>query len=247
MLTKIFSILGLSEKDERIYRATLELGSQPASVIAQRVGLKRVDTYNHLTNLSKRNICKSRGHNGMKHFKACPPDQLLKLIKDRKLMIKEAESQFKTILPSLLKGQCFKNPEVVFYDGRDGAIELFERYYHCKEKLVRFYGSNVKVSRVTGKSNDTEFYIEQRIKNGIKLKQLVPGDDYGKELKLGDPQALRETKFLPENTNPNASLLMYDDELVILVNQEPFLGVSVKSSDIVIMLKEFFDTLWGSI
>ncbi|HAU39390.1 MAG: hypothetical protein UV80_C0010G0019 [Candidatus Peregrinibacteria bacterium GW2011_GWF2_43_17] len=69
MLSKVFQILGLREKDEQIYLTALELGAmQPASVIARISGFKRIDAYNHLCGMAEMGIFNIRNKNGVIYF-----------------------------------------------------------------------------------------------------------------------------------------------------------------------------------
>ena len=56
MLKSILQKIGLSDKDAEVYLACLELGTQPASVIARKAGLKRPTTYLILEGLLKRGL-----------------------------------------------------------------------------------------------------------------------------------------------------------------------------------------------
>ncbi|EKD63917.1 MAG: hypothetical protein ACD_51C00150G0003 [uncultured bacterium] len=91
MLSEIFQILGLRGKDIRIYLSSLRLGPQPASVIARKTGLKRVDTYNHLIKLCGIGVFRIQKRGKVAFFSTCAPEQLSDLIKIKKSLIVEAE------------------------------------------------------------------------------------------------------------------------------------------------------------
>jgi hypothetical protein len=74
-----------------IYLAALELGLQPASVIARKAGLKRVDTYNHLRKLCGIGIFRVDRKDGVTFFTTCSPERLVCLIKIKKHIIAEVE------------------------------------------------------------------------------------------------------------------------------------------------------------
>ncbi|MBU1018683.1 MAG: hypothetical protein ABII07_02505 [Patescibacteria group bacterium] len=240
MLTKIFRVLDLSQKHELLYAEALKLGEQPASVLAQKVHLNRSDAYKHLKTLCEMGIFRGRKRNGIKHFTACSPDKLIGLIKDREASIHEARIQLDNIMPALMSAE-----DIVFYKERKGAMDLLERSLKCREKFIRFYGSSLNVANVTSRSHDEKHYIATRVREGIRLRQLIPRDHYGKRLSLNDKEELRETKFLISSAVPDSTLLMYDDELIILINKDPFLGFLVKNHEIVKLFKGWFDALWG--
>lgn len=71
MLSGVFQILGLKEKDEQIYLTALELGTmQPASVIARVSGFKRIDVYNHLRDMARMGVFNIHDRNGVLYFEA---------------------------------------------------------------------------------------------------------------------------------------------------------------------------------
>lgn len=93
----IFQILGLSGRDMQIYLAALKLGSQPASVIARKAGLKRVNTYNHLKRLCETGVFRMYRRDGVTFFDTCEPERLGDLIKVKKSLIVEAEDGLRRI------------------------------------------------------------------------------------------------------------------------------------------------------
>jgi len=86
MLSRIFQILGLKEKDQQIYMTALELGMmQPASVIARVSGFKRTDVYNHLRNMSEIGIFTIHDRNGVLYFEPMDASSL-KPIAEKKIL-----------------------------------------------------------------------------------------------------------------------------------------------------------------
>ena len=84
MLSGIFQILGLREKDEQIYLTALELGAmQPASVIARISGFKRIDAYNHLRGMAEMGVFNIHDKNGVLYFEPCGILSLKSLIQRR--------------------------------------------------------------------------------------------------------------------------------------------------------------------
>lgn len=53
MLQEFFHRIGLGEKEQTLYMALAELGVQPASALARRIGLDRVVTYKHLKRMAE--------------------------------------------------------------------------------------------------------------------------------------------------------------------------------------------------
>ena len=80
----VFTSLGLSTKEARLYDILLERGSAQAAVLEQESGLKK-NTYNLLKNLEKNGLVSLIKKDSRKYYQATDPQQLELLIKKQKL------------------------------------------------------------------------------------------------------------------------------------------------------------------
>ncbi len=80
MLKQILQNQGLTSKEIAIYTCLLELGEQPASIVARRVNLPRSGCYNVLSRLCSRGLLIQIVKNRLTHYAASSPSALLEQI-----------------------------------------------------------------------------------------------------------------------------------------------------------------------
>lgn len=69
--------IGFIGKEADIYLSLMQLGMQPASVVAEKVRLNRVTTYSALRKLVERGLAHMTTRNNMHYFAVEPPEKLL--------------------------------------------------------------------------------------------------------------------------------------------------------------------------
>ena len=127
-IDSILSEFGLTQPEVNVYKAGLELGSRPASIIAQRAGFKRGHTYNVLSLLQQKGIAQEFVKNSVKHFTFSPPEVLVAMLENQQQELAAKKERLLKVLPELekLRSQIASDPKVKFYQGVEGVKEIFE-------------------------------------------------------------------------------------------------------------------------
>ncbi|MCF7835696.1 MAG: helix-turn-helix domain-containing protein [Candidatus Marinimicrobia bacterium] len=86
--------LGLSEKEAKVYLASLELGEATVQEIAKQAGVNRPTTYVQIEKLTKMGLMSSVEKEGKKYFNAEEPNQLLKILEKQKKRNREEKGAF---------------------------------------------------------------------------------------------------------------------------------------------------------
>ncbi|MCB0360843.1 MAG: hypothetical protein KDD44_14440, partial [Bdellovibrionales bacterium] len=125
-VVEALSAFGLSESEIAVYQATLQLGTRPASVIAQKAGLKRGHTYNVLGQLAQKGIVQELVKNSVRHFTCSPPERLIGLLEHRESEISRQKDLLRQAIPKLeaLRNPNHAQPRVRFYQGEAGVREI---------------------------------------------------------------------------------------------------------------------------
>jgi sugar-specific transcriptional regulator TrmB len=110
-LTDTLAPLGLKEQETAVYRAALALGARPASVIAQKAGLKRGHTYNVLQGLGDKGLVQEFVKGGVRHYVCSPPQSLLAIAWGREEELRRTKARLEELIPEL----------VIREDGRGSA------------------------------------------------------------------------------------------------------------------------------
>jgi sugar-specific transcriptional regulator TrmB len=108
ILSDALSAFALSKSELAVYRASMELGARPASIIARRAGLNRPYTYDILAMLTKKGLVQEVRRNSVKQFSCTPPDDLVEIVRRREEKLSSQKQALVTSLP-LLKQLSIEN------------------------------------------------------------------------------------------------------------------------------------------
>ena len=127
-ITSALTGFGLSGPELSVYIALLELGAQPASVLAKRSHLKRGHTYNMLRLLSEKGIVQSfeRGHTT--YYSGSSPSALLTLLDHQTDDITKKKQHLVQVIPDLerIRNPLSVQPKVRLFEGVSGMKEMYE-------------------------------------------------------------------------------------------------------------------------
>jgi len=241
LISTTIESFNLSEKEARVYLASLELGRATASDIAKKAELNRVTTYEILKRLILRGLASAINLEKVRYFQVIDPDKFLEKM-DRQL------SMAKEHLPELhlIKGSNRKNkPRVEFYEGIEGLRLIYDDTVNCEEKILYNIANPVDLIPFMGQEFISN-YIKRRKKRRVKINLLLPDIDKNRHYKEMDKVEFRETRFL-DNKNlqiPN-EIIIYDNK-VALLSFSGRIGVIVEDADISQSLKTIWKMLWDS-
>lgn len=242
--------LGLTEKQAKMYVASLFLGPASAQKIAEQSGINRPTTYDSLEELAKLGLI-SRSKNDTKTvFVASGPESLKDWLKRQAEQLQQRSQTLDELLPEL---QQIKRtdatdaegaPLVRFVHGKAGVDAIWS-YVMRKAKtgdqifsmanwdeVLKTYPDFLKTNpsfRVSKKLSSRHFYY--------RSKQALPSD----------PQLLRETVRLPYP--PAADVTLYEDMAVLLSygkGKKEWTGIIIENKDIVAVLRQLFDLAWNN-
>lgn len=126
-----------TEREAKIYIATLELWSAMVSSIARRAWEHRVSTYSVLKDLKSRWIAQEITKNSVKYYSVISPEELLKREKHKYEKLQAALPEL-TALSNLYSNK----PKVYYYDNIDVVKSLFkdilDAWNHLQEPFKTF-------------------------------------------------------------------------------------------------------------
>ncbi len=240
--------LGFNASESAVYIASLELGSQPASVIAKKAKLKRGQTYNILSQLKDRGIIQEFTKDGVRHFVGQSPSTLLSMISVREEELAVQKQKLLQLVPILekLRNPLIVQPKVRFYQGIQGLKEVyndtirdpgqiiyavcdFEHTFpaeHSKELhdwlwkyTDRRAAENVWLHGIVNKSKDSDLAYKWRRKQKRKMKML-------------------KDVYLP------VELIVYGDKVALISTKEDMVGVIIEDKPIAEMLRNVHRAIW---
>lgn len=130
--------IGLSDKESKVYLASVELGPSPVQVIARKAGVNRATTYVMIESLTERGLMSSHQRDKKRFFSAASPENILAMIRSEKERIQTKEEGFRKILAdlSLLATAGKEQPKVSFFEGEQGIERLREAIRESKVESI---------------------------------------------------------------------------------------------------------------
>lgn len=240
--------LGLTHHQAKIYRASLEIGAQPASVIAKQTGLKRSHTYILLGQMKDMGYIQEFIKNGIRHFVSCSPATLLSMLTNRSQEIEARKEKLLQMLPSLdaIRNPLITQPKVRFYQGVEGLKEVYNDTIREKTDAIyalcdwehlfpaerskelhdwmwdyadRRAGKNIWFLAIGNKSPESDIAFRRGRKQKRKIRMLIG-------------------VYLP------VELMIYGDKVALMSTKDDMVGVIIEDKAIAETLRNFHKAVW---
>lgn len=128
MPTDIFSLftsLGLSDSESKVYFASLSLGPAAVQDIAKKAKLSRTATYAAVEALQNRGLMSSYDRGKKRVFAAEEPERAVSHFKEKVHDMQEKIDTLNSILPEIKLMSGGERPAVRFYEGKEALYALF--------------------------------------------------------------------------------------------------------------------------
>lgn len=242
--------LGLSEKEAKVYVASLILGPATVQQIANQADIKRVTTYVILEALAGLGLVSQSSHGKKTYFSAEEPVNLKRLLDKKAQEIANQKEAFKAFLPDLesLKSIAPESPTVKYYDTIEGLRTVIGSFllsavandtdyiygFSDLDKVEKFFP---EIARNQGNPD--------RIKAGKRSKFLYTSER-GAIYKSSDAASNRESRYIPADMYPiSGDLTMAGDYTLFLsLDSEHPLGVTIKSAGLATVMRSLFELAW---
>lgn len=157
-ISSFFQKLGLEEKTVKVLLATLQLGYQPASVIAKHAGLDRTSTYRLLKELLQKKLVAESKKRGISVFYVEKLSVIEDYLNDQKKKTDALKLEFEALMPELanLRGTVQELPKIQIYEGYERLKvfyrDIVNRAEEQKLLLIRILGSNTFAQKLEQKN-----------------------------------------------------------------------------------------------
>lgn len=243
--------LGLSNKEARVYVASLMLGPSPVQKIGDFAGIKRVTTYVILESLVNLGLVSHVTKGKKTLFIAEDPANLRRLLSKKEEALKEQKSSFEAILPQLknLKTLPADTPGVRFYDSAEGIRSVLANFIsNHKGSVERAYG-------ISNADQIEEFFPEIRFSTGNPDRisaglpsRVIYTSTRGRLNHKDNDQLNRELRYVPQDKYPitgDLTIVGHHIIMLSLTGNRP-LGITIESKNIANNLIAFFELAWES-
>src|SRR3989338_6670741 len=166
---------GLDKNETVVYLACLRLSPALASAIAKTANIPRASIYDILERLMARGIVSYSIQNGKKYFTTAPPEQLIKLLEDKKTALEQALHELK-----LMQKKEEVMPKIQVYTGKEGLKTVFNDIVRTRKTIYAYGAAGLSEKNLKW---DFQKIIEARIKAGIRFKVIFYKSAFAQEKK----------------------------------------------------------------
>lgn len=237
---KQLELLGLNDKESRLYLAALELGTFSVLEVAAKSGLKRPTCYIILEDLSQRGLISMILGEGKKQYKVEPPTAFIRQAKNN---LKYAEQ----IVPSLsaILSEDKEKPKLKYYFGQKGLQNMYDDMLVTRSKIMYYVGANE--SRINPVGEDfLKDWIKRRLAKRIKVKTIRMREaqpvDY---LLSASTELLREVRYAPKGTFIPDTLCVIGNKVTVIFTQKGNFGFTIDSPEFSQTILSLFKVLWN--
>lgn len=245
MLIKELQKIGLSDKESKVYLATLGLGKASVQTIAAKAGVNRATTYSVLGTLKEKGLCSTFQKGKKTFFVVSSPEYLKEIFEIKKIEIEEKQKALDVMLPEL--SAIFTNqkqdPVIRYFEGKQGMLNCVNEYIADKkanemEPVRMIYNKDLLDQTFT--AEEREKYKKIRLGNRVRSKVLYTNET-GELPDTPDGKRLR----IPTDKFPiTCDIGMRGDKIRIASLGKRLSAVLITDKEIVNTLKSLFDLAW---
>jgi sugar-specific transcriptional regulator TrmB len=228
---------GLNDKEIKLYRLCLKLGSSGIKRISDLSDLPRTTCYDILNSLIHKGLITHVTKESVRYFEASDPKFLLATLKNKQKKIEE-------VLPQLTKDwkSVAERPRIELFAGANGIKALFnEILREGKEWLVI---GNQKVFESQYGWFPPQF-IRQRVKAGVSIRGIYEDSETMRKLKLVDKTELRHAKLSNFMNNQKGEFYVFGNKIgmVSFSEREP-LAILIENKELSELMRSIFMQVW---
>jgi len=233
-------LLGLNQKEAKIYLATLELGEASIQEISKQSGIGRVLIYSIIEKLINQGLISVVVRGKKRRFVAIEPKELKGIIKRRSEVLEGTIPE----LEALSGAVALDRPRVKVYEGLKGAKLVYQDILNTKKSVKAFTGVK-RGHEALGKF--VKEFVSQRAKLGISIKVIAPDDFWGQRQQKEDPKVRRETRLIPKERFPfEMETNIYGNKVnFVAFRKGRLVGVIIENYEIAKTMESIFDFAWG--
>jgi len=238
-LTQALRAFGFDRKETQVYLAGLELGPSTVLALSRRTRLARTTLYPILEDLRQHGYFRLVKQRRGSMYTAEAPALL-----ERKF--RERAQQLAGALPQLtaLRGTVHEGAGVTLYEGSEGFRQLWQRIFHSGVKEYRIMTSGVGLLEFVKEPYLVERIIAERIRRGIRSRQLIVDSIAARKIIAKDAGEFRESRLLPRGAVLPATVLIFGEEVAFITTRRENTMILVASGDAAVSFQTLFGLLW---
>ncbi|MFA5967392.1 MAG: helix-turn-helix domain-containing protein [Patescibacteria group bacterium] len=250
-IERLLGEIGLSAKEQAVYRAVVELGDAPVSPIAKRARINRATAYSILDHLIGKGLVAKSEQKKKLHYSAKGTGELEEYLMSQKANWDGIIHTFHHLKPELeaLLGSAGVKPTVRFFEGKLGVKEVFFDQIRGDHKEILAYGSAGKLEELMG-SDYLKMFTKQKSKTNIVTRAILPDEpisrEYVKKYYPEKGKQLFDIKVVsPDEFPMEMEMNIYGNKVsMISLNPAEPVAVIIESPALVRNQRIIFNLLW---
>ena len=230
----ILQELGLSVTEAKVYLALLELGSGLAGEITKKSEINRTNVYDALERLIEKGLVTYVISANRKVFESVDPKRLQEILEEKQQKLNSVMNELQSKYNSSKSKE-----EATIFKGKKGIKSIFEDILKEKKDLF-VYGAESRFADMFPAYQ--KHWNKRRVKLKISVKMIY--NEKVRQRKIKEKLKLLDMKFLPKSYEFPSTIMIYGDNVVIIVWTELPFGFMIKSKETVKSNMNFFDILW---
>jgi len=239
--------MGLSEKEAKVYLASLSLGASPVQKIAEEAKVNRATTYVMIESLTERGLMGSFEKGKKTLFVAQPPEHLQHLLNEEMARVEKKKSVLVEILPQLkeILALAGERPTVTLFEGKNGLREIHEDLIKFGKKSGSIDNfAAVDDARELVLFDEMENHWDRIAKNQIRVRVIYTQSGPAEKIPDNLKPYWQERRVSKEKFPFHGEVVVYGDKVALLSFRGEILGILIESKEISQTLKTLFDLAW---
>lgn len=238
-LVRLLSDLGLESKHARVYLACLELGEASVQEIAHKSGVKRTSLYYILERLIELGLIHHAHHEKKSRYIAEEPERLVKTFGDRLEALGQHIEELKR-----LKGHTARHSRILYYNSFEGFKQIWQAIFDSGVTEYLIITDPREMLQFVRKDYITRRIIAEKVRRGIKSKQLIMPSTYAEEITRKDRFENRESRILPYDYPVPFTTIVFGDNVALISPFEEDLIIIIESPAFAATERALFQALW---
>lgn len=239
MHQEIFSELGLTKSEARIYIALLDFGTAQIGQIMEKTGMHRRNIYDSIARLLEKGLVSHVTVNNKKVFSPASPKRLIGLVEERKFKLDNLKERLNKIMPELeLRTRLEERHDVRFFKGIEGLKTVFEQ-------ILRTGESYIGISPGYRLENLLKYYMNHFTSKRVRAKirsRLIYSEKSREQV---EKNPLSEIRYIPEHYSSATALRVYGDNVaILLLSEKDPIAIVIKNKTIGDGYRKYFELMW---
>lgn len=244
---EILRNVGLTDSEIKVYLALLKLGESKKDPIVKESRISPSKIYDVGWKLVEKGLVSIIVKNGVKHFKAAPPETMIEVINKKKISLEEKENQLKKVIPTLNKiiQERAKKEVAEMYVGWRGLETLYEIIL---SNLKRGQTDYVLGATTGTKDHRTERFfvkVNRKLKErGIRLNILFGKKQRNYAKRVAEKGGLKYHKARYLNFDFPTEINIFNENVAIIILLDEPVSLLIRNKLLAESFKSYFDAMW---